>query len=376
MKQRNIGIDILRIVAMFFVVIIHMLVQGGVISAFLNEGLQVGYYFFNTIGILACCGVNCFALVSGYVGWQNTFRLEKIIKLWATVVFWSVGVSLILFIYKNEFFSLKEAISMFLPLIRGRYWFFNAYFVVFMFSPVLNHIIKTLPQKTYQYFLLAVAFVFCVIPFLALGNDVLRIQSGYEFPWLMVMYLVGGYFSKYPIVIKKPYKCVVAFFSISLLNFIYKYLIELVTTRLLGAPSYGDIFMSYTSPVLVGEAICLLLFFSNLQVKNKKLVKAVSFVTPAIFSVYIIHVHPLVFWNILKDSFTGLTEYNFLVSFVLIIAIVLAIFMGCIALDYLRIFIFKLLRINTLCDKIGKNIKNWIESWCENVNNKKKRNRT
>ena len=361
MKQRNVGIDILRIVSMFFIVIIHILLQGGTISAYLNEGTQVGYYFFNTLFFLACCGVNCFALVSGYVGWQNTFKLEKILKLWANVVFWSVGVSLVLFIYNKEFFSVKEAISMFLPLIRGRYWFFNAYFVVFMFSPLLNHLVRTLPKRTFQYFLLAVGFVFCVIPFLALGNDVLRIQAGYEFPWLMVMYLVGGYFSKYLVIIKKPYKCIFAFLGFALLNLIYKYLIELVTSKLLGTPSYGDIFLSYTSPVMVGEAICLLLCFSNLKVENKKLIKIVSFITPAIFSVYIIHVHPLVFWNILKDAFTGLTEYNLFVSFTLIIAAALAIFIGCIALDYIRIILFNILKINMLCDKLGMNITKLIK---------------
>ncbi len=357
MKQRNLGIDILRVVSMFFIIIGHILMQGGVLSAYLHEGLQGGYYFFNTIYVLAYCGVNCFALVSGYVGWQNTFRLEKILKLWANVVFWSAGVSLVLFIYNKEFFSLKEAVSMLLPLIRGRYWFFNAYFVVFMFSPLLNHIIRTLPQKTFQYFLLAVAFVFCVVPFLALGNDVFRIQSGFEFSWLMVMYLVGGYFSKYHVIIKKPYKCIVAFLSLALLNFIYKYLIELVTTKLLGVPSHGDLFMSYTSPVAVGEAVCLLLCFSNLKVNNKKLIKTVNFVTPALFSVYIIHVHPVVFWKILKDAFIGLTEYNLLVSFILIIAISLAILIGCIALDYIRILIFKFFKVDYYCAKFCEFIK-------------------
>ena len=361
MKQRNIGIDILRIVSMFFIIIVHILMQGGVLSASFNEGMQGEYYFLNTIYVIVYCGVNCFALVSGYVGWQNTFKLEKIIKLWANLVFWSVGVSLILFIYNREFFSVKEAISMFLPLIRGRYWFFNAYFVVFMFSPVLNHIIKTLPQKTFQYFLLAAAFVFGVVPFLALGKDVLRIQNGFEFSWLIVMYLVGGYFSKYPVKIKKTYKCIVACLGFTIFNFVYKYLIELVTAKLFGTPSHGDLFMSYTSPIAVGEAICLLLFFSNLQVKNKKLVKAVSFVTSAIFSVYIIHVHPMVFWNILKDAFTGLTEYNLLVSFVLIIAIALAIFVGCVALDYIRILIFNLFKVDSFCEKICRIMKEKTE---------------
>ena len=53
MKQRNVGIDILRIVSMFFIIIGHILMQGGVLSASLNEGIQVGYYFFNTIYVLA-----------------------------------------------------------------------------------------------------------------------------------------------------------------------------------------------------------------------------------------------------------------------------------------------------------------------------------
>ena len=357
MKQRNVGIDILRVVSMFFIIIGHILMQGGVLSAYSSAGLQGSYYFLNTIYVMAYCGVNCFALVSGYVGWKNSFKPEKIIKLWANVIFWSVGISVVMFIYNNEFFSVKEAVSMFLPLIRGRYWFFNAYFVVFMLSPLLNHVIKTLPQKTFQCFLLASACVFCIIPVLALGNDVLRIQNGFEFSWLMVMYLVGGYFSKYPIKIQKPYKCIVAFFGFALINFIYKYLIELATAKLLGAPSHGNIFMSYTSPVVVGEAVCLLLYFSNLKINSKKLVNVIGLVTPAIFSVYIIHVHPIVFWSILKDAFVGLTEYNLFLSFVLIIAIALAIFVGCVALDYIRIFIFKLIKVDYFCKPLCDFIK-------------------
>ena len=338
---------------MFLIIVGHILMQGGALSAYSSEGLQCSYYLLNTIYVMAYCGVNCFALVSGYVGWQNTFKPEKIIKLWANVVFWSVGVSVVMFIYNREFFSVKEAVSMFLPLIRGRYWFFNAYFVVFMFSPLLNHLIKTLPQKAFQYALLTAGFVFCVTPVLALGNDILRIQNGFEFSWLIVMYLAGGYFSKYPVKIKKPIKYLAAFFGFALLNSVYKYLVELVTVKVLGAPSHGDIFMSYTSPIIVGEAVCLLLYFSNFKINSKNLIKVINFVTPAIFSVYIIHVHPIVFWNILKDAFAGLTEYNLLVSFMIIIAVSTAIFAGCIALDYMRIFIFKLFKVDYFCEKLS-----------------------
>ena len=90
---------------------------------------------------------------------------------------------------------------------------------------------------------------------------------------------------------------------------------------------------------------------------NKKLIKTVGFITPTIFSVYIIHVHPIVFWSILKDAFVGLTEYNLFLSFVLIIAIALAIFVGCVALDYIRIFIFKLIKVDYFCKPLCDFIK-------------------
>ena len=133
--------------------------------------------------------------------------------------------------------------------------------------------------------------------------------------------------------------------------------------------------MSYTSPIIVGEAISVFLYFCNLKIENKNLVKTVGFITPAIFSVYIIHVHPLVFWRIINGAFIWLTQYNWLVSFLLIIAIALAIFMGCIALDYIRILLFKTLKINMLRNKLGENITKSIKKWCNYVNNKKKRNR-
>ncbi|MBR4123004.1 MAG: hypothetical protein IKT93_01140, partial [Clostridia bacterium] len=74
MKQRNVGIDILRVISMFFIIVGHILAQGGGLTAYLNGGMNNSYHFFNILFILALCGVNCFALVSGYVGWQNTFK--------------------------------------------------------------------------------------------------------------------------------------------------------------------------------------------------------------------------------------------------------------------------------------------------------------
>lgn len=141
-KSRNYGIDLVKILSMFLVICGHINMQGGVISA--EQYGSVGYYCTSYFYTLELCAVDCFVIVSGYVSCKSRFSLSRIIELWATVVFWSVAVSCFVMAIQPESRSVSEIVSMFLPILRGRYWFFNAYFVMFMFKPLLNHIIETL----------------------------------------------------------------------------------------------------------------------------------------------------------------------------------------------------------------------------------------
>ena len=92
MKQRNYGVDLLRIVSMFMIVMLHFLGHGGLLSS-VEEG-TANYraaWFLETI---AYSGVATFASISGYVGW-NPMKQEKnralgFIQLWMQVVFYSL----------------------------------------------------------------------------------------------------------------------------------------------------------------------------------------------------------------------------------------------------------------------------------------------
>ena len=66
--KRNYGIDALRIVSMFMIVILHTLGHGGILS---SVSIFSGKY----------CAVNCYALISGYVGINSKYRYSKIISL-------------------------------------------------------------------------------------------------------------------------------------------------------------------------------------------------------------------------------------------------------------------------------------------------------
>ncbi|MBR6668219.1 MAG: acyltransferase family protein [Clostridia bacterium] len=66
MKKRNEGIDLLRCLAMLMVVVLHVLNHGGIL-----ESSARGMPVYNAAWLLRAagtCAVNCYALISGYVG--------------------------------------------------------------------------------------------------------------------------------------------------------------------------------------------------------------------------------------------------------------------------------------------------------------------
>ena len=71
-RERNYGIDLLRIVSMLMVVVLHVLGQGGVLKT--STPLSIGYSVAWILEIAAYCAVNCYALISGYVGVNSKFK--------------------------------------------------------------------------------------------------------------------------------------------------------------------------------------------------------------------------------------------------------------------------------------------------------------
>ena len=155
---------------------VHIYMQGGVLAA--EDYGSAGYYCSSYIYTLFLCAVDCFVIVNGYVSSTSKFKLSRIIELWATVVFWSVMVSCFVMAVQPEI-SWFGRRNIHVPAnIKGRYWFFNAYFVLFMFQPILNHVIRTLSKEKYKAMLFAIVCIFGFIPIASLGNDVLRFSGG------------------------------------------------------------------------------------------------------------------------------------------------------------------------------------------------------
>lgn len=351
-NNRNLGIDLLRGFAMFLVILWHFVGQGGLLGH--AEPGSVKYWILSFVQILACCCVNLYGLTTGYVMCDKSFRLSRITKLWATTVFWSVAVSCLFFELVPESRTIPEMVSMFLPILRGRYWFFTAYVVVMLLSPVLNLVIRSLNKGQFRLLLAALFFLFGVIPVASLGNDVMRISAGHHFSWMIVLYIIGGYLRRFaPAGGAK--KWLAGYFLFGGVHLIYKFAATAVE---LG--DFGNLLLTYPSPLIVGEAICLFLYFAEAfsGLSGESLAgKLIRFGAPGVYSIYVIHVHPLIYWNEkILSLFRAWDSWNTPAVCAAMAAAAAVLFTLCICLDAVRQWLFRRVGVDRMIDKLSNKI--------------------
>lgn len=346
-QERNYGIDLLRIVAIYMILILHILGQGGVLrNIWIDAECYVTAW---SMELMAYCAVNCYALISGYVGLNSRFKLSNLFLLWGQVVFISV-VSLAIFACFGTDITGSNLLDACLPVASGTYWYFTAYFCLYLLTPFINKLIQEMSGKALGCLSIILLFLFSFMP-TVLRRDMFLIDNGYSPVWLGVLYIFGAILGKYKDRIRTNkwvllggYVAAVAFTVVSKfvlfhLNFFY------------GFTLYDDfILIRYNSPTMVIAAVCLLLLFANLNVK--KISKVIKLLAPATFGVYIIHTEPFVWDYLLADRFYFLTKLGPLTFVPIVIGSALGIYLVCTIIELVRMYVFKLCRIPKLCKKL------------------------
>lgn len=188
-QERIYGLDIIRILSMYFVMLLHILLNGGILEAQaftqLNTQLVACLYF---LGVVA---VNLFALLSGYLGINSCFKRRRIIELWLQVLFYS-WLCLWGMIISQRDLGLMEIVKALFPTVFQQYWYFNAYLGVCFLAPLLKPGLKQLSQASFLKIILAGLFLFSVLGSIP-GSDRYGLAGGYSVLWLLMMYLVGAY---------------------------------------------------------------------------------------------------------------------------------------------------------------------------------------
>lgn len=345
--ERNYGIDLLRLLAMLMVVVVHIANQGGASTC--ADGVK--RYAVAAIEYMAICCVDVYAVISGYVGYRETRpkrRTSKYLKMWFGVFFYSLGISLAALFARPDIMTFENVVKSAFPVISLAYWYFSSYTVVFFLAPWINGFISRLDNKDTTKLALLSVGLFSVVSFASnfFQTDPFVLNGGYSPLWLLVLYVVGAWMKKCG-VFGKTGKLTL------LLLIIGDYALMCVIAYVIPQGSLG--ISGYTSPFVLAIAIFCVALFS--KIKFSRFVNGIiAFLAPAAFGVYLIHTHPFIYNNVLKDAFLWVSDVSvFAIPFV-IVGSAVVIMAVCLAAEKLRLWLFKVTRFDDLLDFSGNKI--------------------
>lgn len=359
-SKRNIGIELLKIISMFMVVLLHCLNMGGTISG--AKTLSLNYDLAILLDSMAYVAVDVFALITGFVSIKSrnryTHNWNRILDIWFPTVFYCVLITAIH--YTKQYIETGKSVTFeiishnIFPLAGSIYWYLGAYVFVWLLSPYINKMLHSLSKKqnlTLVIIILSVLSLYSLV-YVNLDADPFRTGGGYSPLWILVLYITGAYISLYYDDFKKisKYVYLIIYFVCTFAACAIKILSNYMPTAK-ERKHIGSMALSYTSPFMVMASIGLLLAFAAFEIKRcRKLIVTGASVS---FFVYIIHFHPAC-RLLLTDLFKPIANERWYVMLAAVIGGALAIYIACSLIDYVRQRLFAALHINVLYDKTVK----------------------
>lgn len=327
--NRNLGIELFRIVCMLLIIAFHVS-DHGVISIDSTMPITENWLTLAFARLGGAIGNCAFVIIGGYLLCMKEFDSRRIIKLWLQTFFYSVVCGLIAFKMGLIDVTIKKIVMMLLPITYNEYWFISSYLILIILVPFLNPLLHNISKNKHKGFIGIGVLIFSLIPtitrdfWMDFNNLIL---------FFIVLYAVGAYIRMYSIPGNKKYLLYAVLLMI------------LVGTSIWGSAYINqtfnkniDIFTlvwpTYRFPGLL-TALCLFLGFKDLQLPYGKII---TFFSTSVFSVYLLHIGRLqkwIFHELLDDTYVY-THWYFPLW---LLAIVLLVFITCVIIDKVRIYL-------------------------------------
>lgn len=331
--RRSSNIELLRILAMFQVLILHTLFlsigtpsQSQCINA---SGEAFIRLFLQSLSIVA---VNVFIFISGWFGIKPT--LKKLLSLLFQVFFFTITI-LILFGSIRGFGNISIGAVLKSLLITKCYWFVKSYICLFILAPVLNRFAEQARKREFSLLLI------CFFTFQSIygwTDSAPEFNYGYSVISFAGLYLLARYLRLYPIrLLFNRRLCFSAYIFLSLLLAFGVWLLIRVgfhTDRSI------PVAFSYINPMVILSSVALFFTFVNTEIPYSKII---NWIAASAFSVYIIHINGFLFHYFKSAVWYIYSNYPVIVRGLLIMLCVVVVFIACVLLDKIRIIVWRAL---------------------------------
>lgn len=342
MKDRNYGIDFLKIVLAFMVIIIHIHANGtGQVLLF--STIQPWKALAALATYLCYPAVNTYILITGYYSYETKKELNGIVKslslLWLSAVFFSLFGYAISIAFGNTFYII-DLIKRFFPITRGVWWFYTVYFALMLLSPFINKMLDSINIIEHRMLLFILLLVLSILPTFVNWEGQLGSNYGYSLIWFIALYITGAYLQRINCLDTKSIKKCFVSIGVFLGATISLYMVPKVLSIL----GISITFAMYNSILVYIQAIALFIAFGNMKLANG-MNKIVGSISGLALASYLLHCQE----DIEEILWTGLTPSTYANSAKIIyitILICVSVFIIGALLELLRKNIYIFLKID------------------------------
>lgn len=331
---RKSNLELFRIITMLLIIAHHYVVNSGLMSVggpIEKNPLSFHSVFLLLFGAWGKIGINCFVLFSGYFMCNKSITLKKYLKLLCEVLFYKIVIAVVFWITGYEKITVAGLMQVLVPVRNLGDGFTSAYLVFFLFIPFLNILVHHMTEKQHIRLLALVSFAYI---FLGTFSPITSVTMNYA-SWFIVLYLISSYLRLYP---KKLFENT-KIWGIATIGCIIVSSASVIVCTWIGAklnkPLYYNFVSDSNTLLAVLTGVSSFLFFKNVKVRQSRFINTVASTT---FGVLCIHASSDAMRQWLwKDTLNNVGYYSTRIGYLHAIASVLAIFVICSMIDYIRI---------------------------------------
>lgn len=347
-SARNSNFELLRIIAMFMIVVIHANMY-----LFQFVGGRSAVFFNGMVNGICNIGVTCFILISGYHGMK--FDIGKFVRLECMMITYSLVETVILCIMMPQQMQgaalLEQIVKSFLPFITRKHWFYSCYVCLLFLSGYIQKFIEHLKKEEFARLLLLLLVLFSVLPTLFYFE--LIPNNGKGLVQMIMVYMIGRYIRMYKDV-RMPGKAGILFIILWALNGVS----HEIPIQVGGIYHHLCKDNSITNLIM---AIILFYLFKEFKFQSDFINRAAG----NVFAVFALNdALVLVVMNTLFDC--GFQGADGILGFGMFMGVAAAILVGCLIIGEIRQIIFD--RFDRYLANIAETkVLSRIKSWCERM---------
>ncbi|MCQ2519000.1 MAG: acyltransferase [Lachnospiraceae bacterium] len=363
-KRKNLNIELIRIVSMLMIVSLHTLYKGNLLGnpASLSANNLFAWFF----ECASITGLNMFMLVSGYLLCKADFKAARLIEIVGQVLFYSVGILLLLLIAGRRY-SIYEYVKCIFPIRDNEYWFCSVYVVLYLLLPLIsagiNHMSREQLGKTIITLIVFESVFKSVLPIRLLED-----KSGYNLVWFLTLFLIGSYIRLYGIDrLKKPLRAYLIHIAFVLMMFAEQFVLANIYDKTGHFESIVGVSIEYNHIFALGSCVALFATFLYMPEIKGHIAKLVGYIAPFSFGVYLFHEQTLIRYEWPKwlgvEKLSNKPFWIFVPGYLGTVIFVYAL--GSLV-DFIRNLLFKMIKRLFADTKLAKRLK----SFDENINSR------